>query len=502
MVLLIVLVVVALLSLAGLTFSELMLAEREAAWLSGRQAQTRALCDSGVDAARLFLAADQDAQAEAGGWYDNPDRFRGVLVLDDASPRGRGRFTLVAPRTDDAGGAGVRFGLQDESTRLNLNALVLADKYATNGGRQLLMALPGMTEETADAIMDWIDADDEARESGAEIDYYSTLDPPYATKNGPLETVEELLLVRGVTPELLFGGDANHNGYLDPNETAPASVVGLEGDEHAMDCGWAAYLTLYSLERNTRPDGTPKIYLNQDDIEKLYQELEEAVGPDWATFIVGYRQNGEYTGTEQGQATPGGQPDLSQKGKTTLTTVLDLLGKKVRMKLQGQQDPVVLESPFPDVPGVMAGYLPILMDNLTASSSPLIPGRININQAPRAVLAGIPGMTPEILEEIITRRTADPAQAEPRRRHETWILEEGICSLDEMKALMPFVTGGGSVYRAQVVGYYEEGGPAAREEVILDATASPPRVLFWRDMSHLGRGYPLETLGVQWTDDG
>ncbi len=38
------------------------------------------------------------------------------------------------------------------------------------------------------------------------------LDPPYAPRNGPMETIEELLLVRGVTPELLFGVDANHNG--------------------------------------------------------------------------------------------------------------------------------------------------------------------------------------------------------------------------------------------------------------------------------------------------
>ena len=79
-------------------------------------------------------------------------------------------------------------------------------------GRDLLMALPGMTEETADAILDWLDEDEEPREYGAESDYYSSLSPPYAAKNGQLETVEELLLVRGVTPQLLFGADVNRNG--------------------------------------------------------------------------------------------------------------------------------------------------------------------------------------------------------------------------------------------------------------------------------------------------
>jgi hypothetical protein len=71
-----------------------------------------------------------------------------------------------------------------------------------------------------------------------------------------------------------------------------------------------------------------------------------------------------------------------------------------------------------------------------------------------------------------------------------------------MKVLMPFVTAGGDVYRAQVVGYYEAGGVAARHEVVVDATLNDPRVLFWRNLTHLGRGYALETLGVEMEADG
>ena len=61
---------------------------------------------------------------------------------------------------------------------------------------------------------------------------------------------------------------------------------------------------------------------------------------------------------------------------------------------------------------------------------------------------------------------------------------------------MPFVCAGGSVYRAQVIGYYDDGRAASRLEVVLDATQQPARVLLWRDISHLGRGYALETLGL------
>ncbi len=61
-----------------------------------------------------------------------------------------------------------------------------------------------MDVNIADAILDWLDPDDTPRENGAEVDYYAAQNPPYAPKNGPLDTIEELLLVRGVTPELLF----------------------------------------------------------------------------------------------------------------------------------------------------------------------------------------------------------------------------------------------------------------------------------------------------------
>jgi hypothetical protein len=61
---------------------------------------------------------------------------------------------------------------------------------------------------------------------------------------------------------------------------------------------------------------------------------------------------------------------------------------------------------------------------------------------------------------------------------------------------VPFICGGGSVYRAQVVGYYESEGPASRIEVVIDGTEVRPRVVFWRDLSNLGRGYPPGTLGL------
>ena len=60
---------------------------------------------------------------------------------------------------------------------------------------------------------------------------------------------------------------------------------------------------------------------------------------------------------------------------------------------------------------------------------------------------------------------------------------------------MPYVTCGGDVYRIQAIGYFDDGGVSARIEAIIDASTQPATVLFWRDISHLGRGFTLEELG-------
>jgi DNA uptake protein ComE-like DNA-binding protein len=612
-VLVLVLVVIALLSLAGLSFSEMMLTERKAAQTSCRQAQARALAESGVEAARRFLDRATTDQDQAGGLYDNPQLFRSMLVVDDDVARNRGCFTVVAPRIEDRAVSGVRYGLEDESTRINLRTLLQADKQTAGNAKKMLMGLPGMTDAIADSILDWIDADDDPRPQGAEREYYGTLTPPYAPRNGVPVTLEELLLVRGVTPSLLFGADAARLALPGANSAGDdLGAEGVDNSDGSMNHGWAAYLTLYSAEGKLRSDGTPKIDLNGSDLQKLYDDLEQAVGSSWATFIVAYRQNGAQTAVKKssdnskpgsgdpksgsgdpksgsgggkggsgkggasgptgpgaqsgasgnqsgasgkqsgasgnqsgasgkqsgasgsqsgasgkqtgsggnqtgsggnqtgtggnqspteasqaGTAAPAGKLDLTKKASTTLTSVLDLIGVRTTAKFEGQKDEVLLPSPFPDDRAAMSTYLTKLMDNTTVGSESSIPGRININQASRVVLMCLPGMTADIVDQIIAKRTPDPAVngGNPDHQHETWLLTEGIVPLKTMKTLMPLVSAGGSVYRAQVIGHYDGGGTVSRLEVVIDATKSPARVLFWRDVTHSASGYPGELTG-------
>jgi type II secretory pathway component PulK len=63
----------------------------------------------------------------------------------------------------------------------------------------------------SDSIQDWIDPDDAQRIAGAENDYYQGLSPPYHAKNAPMDNLAELLLVKGVTPEMYWGTSATNH---------------------------------------------------------------------------------------------------------------------------------------------------------------------------------------------------------------------------------------------------------------------------------------------------
>ncbi len=68
---------------------------------------------------------------------------------------------------------------------------------------------PNAVSTIYDSFLDWMDFDEDKHLSGAETrDYLQTPNagyPPYMAKNGPLDDLSELLLIRGVTPEMFWG---------------------------------------------------------------------------------------------------------------------------------------------------------------------------------------------------------------------------------------------------------------------------------------------------------
>lgn len=109
--------------------------------------------------------------------------------------------------------------ISDEYGKINLNALLMPQSGGEPQERTpLVNALKeffavrdtgegAKPDEIVDAILDWLDYNDgdSQRPGGAENDYYMSLENPYPCKNGPMDSIEELLLIKGITPKMYFG---------------------------------------------------------------------------------------------------------------------------------------------------------------------------------------------------------------------------------------------------------------------------------------------------------
>lgn len=530
-ILLLVLLAVVIMSLATASYLTLMKNEHRAARNAGQQLQARQLVESGADYLCVFLDQTDLLIAQQGGVLTNPGTFQGRLVVDDLNQESRGRFTVIAPDVIDGYYSGFRFGLEDESSKLDLNSLVSGDSDEQTA-RNRLMFIPGMTEDVADAILDWIDIDNQPRDYGAEDTYYQGLTPSRTPSNAPLRSLSELLQVRGVTPELLYGLDVNRNLIVDESEVARGVLTQIDNSLGQINRGWAAYFTVYAAERTLTSTGTQKINVNNSDLRTLQTELQQVVDAETANFILAYRQfgpaaaNAQSTGANASSLTI----NLDTPASTQINSLLDLVGAKVSVQQnpsgqqpgqgpaggnqsdQGQQGQggqqqggagqpgggigQIIESPWQDSAALYSGVFLDLLDKLTTTNTPARGGRVNINLASRPVLLSVPGLTEMQVDQILTMRESAVDRQTGAQRHAVWLLANNVVTLEEMKALDPFVTTVGDVYSGQIVGFFDGLPITARAQVALDRTDTTTLVVGWEDLSGLGPGLSPEDLGA------
>lgn len=100
------------------------------------------------------------------------------------------------------GGGIFSYTITDEDGKLNINNASYPQlRYIIeNSGVDITEVDP-----IVDSIIDWRDTNDLHMLSGAEEDYYQSLERPYSCKDGPFDIIDELLLVKSVTPEIFYG---------------------------------------------------------------------------------------------------------------------------------------------------------------------------------------------------------------------------------------------------------------------------------------------------------
>ena len=116
-------------------------------------------------------------------------------------------------------------------------------------------------DETADNIIDWIDSDDEG---DAEESYYSGRNPEYLCRNGPMESIGELLLIRDVTPTMFAGHPGREEIQVEEKDAYELDLI--DPWEEKSYRGMRHYMTVY---------GNGKVNINTASREILEVMLQD-----------------------------------------------------------------------------------------------------------------------------------------------------------------------------------------------------------------------------------
>jgi len=207
----------------------------------------RFIARSGVNCALAVLSEDassSDSDSLQEAWANSKE-----LSLNSVTMFENGHFQVE---------------ISDLSGKIQVNRLITKDGKYNEAQKMLLMRFLSSEQfqldsekvgNLIDAIKDWIDPDDDATRFGAENGYYQSLENPYSCKNGPIESLGQMLLIKGVTQGLFYGnehrsGIANHltvygDGKININTADPLVLCSLSDD---IDMEMARDMLLYRLD--------------------------------------------------------------------------------------------------------------------------------------------------------------------------------------------------------------------------------------------------------------
>lgn len=374
-------------------------------------------------------------------WRDNPDYFQAQLVFDDGSEQWH--FTVFTGSGDLD--APVRHGLSDEAGKLNINRTT----------EESLNGLPQVEPILSQALLDFIDTDNSPNAEGAEQAYYDTLTRPYKIHNGPLVTVDELLLVRGFTKAVLYGEDANLNFRLDGNEDDGEARFPPDNANGALNPGLRPFLTVSSYEPNVTSNGV-------------------------ARAVIGAAASALPTNGLPGLTIE--YIETARRNKETILHPASLLEATKTMKDAEGKDREYTS-------GVGAEELPAVLDLLSNTNATELFGLINVNTASATVLRTVPGIDESLAEAIVSARAGLP---EEFQQTTAWLFSENVVDVEVFREIAPRLTGRGFQYSFRVIGYGITSGQFRMFEVVLDTAKGEPEIVYLRDITRLGLPFPLE----------
>lgn len=233
------------------------------------------------------------------------------------------------------GDASFRIEIVDANARVNLNT----------ASQDQLYRLP-LTTEQVDSLMDWREDGPSPRQEGAKDEYYTQLPEPYITAMRPLQSFDELLLVKGFNVQTL---------YEPPTEEQPNPFF-VPGTED-MQLSLYDLATVESQAPLSGINGVTKTNINNGGAQQFVQQLVQRGFPQGMAAQIAARR--------------------------PYTRIGDVFA----------------------IPGITPEQAAIILDNYTVAAGGQVEnGKININTASEGVLASMPGVTSDIAQSIVARQ--------------------------------------------------------------------------------------------------
>lgn len=341
----------------------------------GDRIQAYYLALAGAEKAKAMLYEDAQDRMQrgvhhTGALFDAPESFKDIAFS-------RGSFRIGHGAGNQSTGIWT-FGIRDEESRLNINT----------ASKEELAKLPGSSEALAASIIDFRDDNDEVTPGGAESDTYMALSPGYLPRNGPFQSVDELKMVYGMSPDIFQGEDANRNMVLDPEENDGELSEPMDNQDGRLDFGWSEWVTVHAGMANTTAAGDTRISIQEAD----ETELSEIPGmsTDLAKSIVNFRKNNEFqTIANLLDVVEVGDDEDDSPNNGGLTRGNSGQGRS------GSGNKLISTSDFIS-----------MSDYVTVNADTNAPGRVNVNTASKEVLSCLPGMTRELAQSIINYRSS------------------------------------------------------------------------------------------------
>lgn len=394
---------------------------------------------------------------------------RGALLyaasaLSQTSSNGA-TYGIVPPGPDtdsngwmNVGDAWVKIDVIDTAGLLNLNS---ADQAT-------LQRLPVFADnpDLIAAIIDWRTPETQMLPNGAKSDYYNSLNPPYDCKCAPYDSVDELLLVKGMTPTILHGNAAGTAVNTDANSSGTGSLPGIgstgagpitrqaaapaaaggspaggaggaTGTSTTADTDWtdiysgsniplSEMFTTVGRERNVAADGTLRVNINTASAQDLQDKL--GIDATLANGLVRFRSSG--TGAAAAPAArppatksaPAPAPARSASRATRQAagarpaasgSVAQPTGAGSASGQAGASSQVFKTiADLMNVPGREVfdrTTMQAIADHISVDDQPYHDNLVNINTASPEVLATVPGMDHTLLQAIVDYRQGGAA---------------------------------------------------------------------------------------------